>query len=108
MDLISREAALSFAASIAPHTNKEVQRIIAQCFDVYADWIRGLPSQGGQKWILVEEKLPAWEVPVLVTSMSSTGGRTVQKATYDGEVWHGAGRIGEVKAWMPLPDPYEE
>ena len=108
MSLISREAALSFAANIAPHTNKEVQRIIQQCFDVYADWLRALPEMGAQEWVSVAERFPETEEPVFVTAKALNGSLSVNRAYYKTGYWHGPGNMSNVIAWMPMPKPYEE
>lgn len=108
MDLISRKAALSFAGQITPHTNKEVQRIIAQCFEVYAEWLKALPSVGEQTWVPVTERCPETDEPVFVTTKTLNGNLSVNRAYYKDGYWHGPGNMTNVIAWMPMPKPYEE
>lgn len=62
----------------------------------------------GLGWIPVTEALPDDDDLVLVTCQSKNGTRSVNRAYYDGQFWHGSGSMAGVTAWMPLPEPYEE
>lgn len=63
-------------------------------------------------WIPVEERLPEYDLPCLVSTkndgdpLSATG---IAIAFYDPECeeWEGV-KYGKVTAWMPLPNPYEK
>lgn len=57
-------------------------------------------------WIPVAEALPDDDDLVLVTCQAKNGNRSINRAYYDGQFWHGSGSMAGVTAWMPLPEPY--
>ena len=59
-------------------------------------------------WVPVAEALPDDDDLVLVTCETKSGHRSINRAYYDGQFWHGSGSMSGVTAWMPLPEPYEE
>lgn len=59
-------------------------------------------------WIPVTEALPDDDDLVLVTCQAKNGNRSINRAYYDGQFWHGSGSMSGVTAWMPLPKPYKE
>ena len=54
------------------------------------------------RWIPVSERLPEEDGCYLVTT-TGTNNDIIDIAYYTDGIWHKASRI---KAWMPLPDPY--
>ena len=60
------------------------------------------------KWIPISETLPDENEMVLVTCKTKKDYRSVNRAYYSNNFWHGSGSMSEVIAWMPLPNPYEE
>lgn len=66
--------------------------------------IKGLPATSA--WIPVTEAMPDDDDLMLVTCQSKNGTRSVNRAYYDGQFWHGSGSMAGVTAWMPLPEPY--
>ena len=59
-------------------------------------------------WVPVTEALPDDDDLVLVTCETKSGHRSINRAYYDGQFWHGSGSMSGVTAWMPMPEPYEE
>lgn len=77
------------------------------------DILRNLPSVAPKtNWIPVSERLPDDEQMVLVCSNTgnievSCGSRSTE--IKDKFIWYTSGwKFGEVAAWMPLPEPYQE
>lgn len=56
-----------------------------------------------QKWIPVSERLPEMKKPILATYKTEDGLK-VDRTMFDRYGF----LIGEVTAWMPLPEPYSE
>ena len=69
--------------------------------DVLKIMIDDLPVINAVSWITCKEKLPEPTQEVLVTG---TNGCVYTSRIVHGEFEYG----GNVIAWMPLPDPYEE
>ena len=63
-------------------------------------------SRDNEGWIPVDERLPEDETMMLVTCQTKAGRRSVNRAWYGTECWHGTGSMSGVIAWMPLPEPY--
>ena len=60
-------------------------------------------------WIPVKKDLPISGEIVLVTCVTKTGIRNVNRAYVDDNgVWHGNGSMSGVVAWMDMPEPYVE
>ena len=56
-------------------------------------------------WVPVAEALPDDDDLVLVTCQAKNGNRSINRAYYDGQFWHGSGSMSGVTAWMPMPEP---
>ena len=72
-----------------------------------------IPSaQPEQQWIPVSERLPEEETDVLICNID--GDIEISRGSYSTEIkdhfmWYTSGwRFGDVIAWMPLPQPYNE
>ena len=63
-------------------------------------------GSNGLGWIPVTEALPDDDDLVLVTCQAKNGNRSINRAYYDGQSWHGSGSMAGVTAWMPLPCPF--
>ena len=59
------------------------------------------------EWIPVTERLPENDEIVLVSCRTQKGVNNVNRAYYSNGSWHGSGSMSGVKAWQPLPDPYD-
>lgn len=59
------------------------------------------------RWIPVSEELPKDPIMMLVSCQAKNGNKSVNRAYYMDGHWHGSGSMSGVKAWMPLPEPYE-
>lgn len=66
------------------------------------------PERKAVEWIPVTEKLPPEDEMMLVSCRTVKGVSSVNRAYYANGHWHGSGSMSGVKAWQPLPDPYEE
>lgn len=72
--------------------------------------LKPLPKER-REWIPVSEGLPKEETDVLVCNIN--GDIEISRGSYSTEVendfiWYTSGwRFGNVKAWMPLPEPYK-
>lgn len=64
-------------------------------------------SEQQSGWIPVTERLPENDEMVLVSCQTTKGVKNVNRAYYMNGSWHGSGSMSGVKAWQPLPDPYE-
>lgn len=58
-------------------------------------------------WTPVTVALPEEDVVVLVSCRTQKGVNNVNRAYYADGFWHGSGSMSGVKAWMPMPKPYE-
>ena len=60
------------------------------------------------QWIPITEALPKTDDMVLVTCVTKSGLKSVNRAYCDERgFWHGLGSMAGVVAWLPLPKPYE-
>lgn len=59
-------------------------------------------------WVSVTDALPDDDDLVLVTCQTKNGRRSVNRAYFDGQFWHGSGSMSGVVAWMPLPPPFKD
>lgn len=59
------------------------------------------------EWTPVTVALPEEDVVVLVSCRTQKGVNNVNRAYYSDGFWHGSGSMSGVKAWMPMPEPYE-
>lgn len=60
------------------------------------------------QWIPITEALPKTDDMVLVTCVTKSGLKSVNRAYCDEHgFWHGSGSMAGVVAWLPLPKPYE-
>jgi Lar family restriction alleviation protein len=72
--------------------------------DAEAEWNRRTPG-----WISVDGRLPEPDTRVLVSCRTKRGQNSINMAYVDERgFWHGMGSMSGVRAWMPLPDAYEE
>lgn len=88
------------------HHDGEIVYLPCDIVLAIADWIEAhrnvVPTiDAAPRWIPCEEKLPEPVQEVLVTG---TNGCVYTSRIVHGEFEYG----GNVIAWMPLPDPYEE
>lgn len=67
----------------------------------------GKPKTERSGWIPVSERLPENDEMVLVSCQTAKGVKSVNRAYYMNGSWHGSGSMSGVKAWQPLPDPYD-
>lgn len=72
------------------------------------DTIVDMQPDATPAWIPVSEQLPNNDNLVLVSCQAKNGNRSVNRAYFDGQFWHGSGSMSGVVAWMPLPEPYRE
>lgn len=60
-------------------------------------------------WISVKDRLPEDDSMKLVVAKAKNGTRSVNRAWFDGQFWHGSGSMAGVTHWMLLPElPKEE
>lgn len=69
--------------------------------------ITNAPTLSTQQWIPCSERLPENDEMVLVSCETKKGIKVINRAYYMDGYWHGSGTMSGVKAWMPLPEPYE-
>jgi hypothetical protein len=67
----------------------------------------GKPKTERSGWIPVTKQLPPEEEMVLVSCQTAKGVKSVNRAYYMNDSWHGSGSMSGVKAWQPLPEPYD-
>lgn len=111
--------------SVQPESSTEIQEILEYLdttlhpivspdnLNVYAelhDMVSKLPpTQPERKWISVTEKLPEEDGIYIVSGVWGSGKKQVGECEFC--VYNGHFNISwnfDVKAWMPLPEPYEE
>lgn len=78
--------------------------VFAKGLNLIDAWNRRTPD-----WISIDERLPEPDAKVLVSCRTKKGQNSINMAYVDERgLWHGMGSMSGVKAWMPLPDAYEE
>lgn len=101
-DAISRQAAIDAIRRIrmCKCSTNEVEAV-AECLRV----VEALPSvQPKQNWTPVSKRLPNFNDIVLASTDSDYPELEVILTVYNGEeFWFN----GKIKAWMPIPEPYE-
>lgn len=97
MELIDKQAAID-AIGRDPMGGLNYERIL-----------RDMPVES--RWIPCSERVPECEKPVLVTGIYGAVFIAIRKydPIYEDYIWWHSehGRV-RAKAWMPLPEPYEE
>ena len=107
-DLISRTSAIAHFDKVAEELDEQrgddswVGNAFKICLLGVVNDLAALPSAEPQ-WIPVSERLPSKDGCYLV-STTGTNNDIIDIAYYIKGLWHKASRI---KAWMPLPPPYE-
>ncbi len=74
----------------------------------FYDIVEEMPKSNN--WISIRERLPNPKdmnlITVLVTYISEYGSHLINVARWNGEEWICTGKIINVIAWQPLPEPY--
>lgn len=104
---------------MAKFLNAEDDPEIKMEIKAYTDILNGVKEQPtiepNLKWILCSERLPEENMTrVLTTVKTPHKGLNARSGTYydglfmndNGDVWKATAK--ELKAWMPLPEPYRE
>ena len=101
-------------------TNKEAIRILNTLYsaDVYENEaldlaIKALEERPHGEWVLISERLPDYMDDILITFQKPNREPLVYRAVFiggkfafdNGDTWNW--NDPEVKAWMPLPEPYK-
>ena len=97
-DLISRQAAIDEVNRLAEFFWEKWHEHAPSTIAV-TDALKEIPS--AQQWIPCDEGLPEELALVLVSD-----GRKTRIAYRKGFLWYHESCLGDIEAWMPLPEPY--